>query len=55
MIWRFPAFLRGQEEERCPELIRERGEETKKKSSLLLAKTFSSDLPSSAERNQKLP
>lgn len=31
MIWRFPAFLRGQEEARCPELIRERGEETKKK------------------------
>lgn len=54
MILRFPAFLRGQDKARCPELIRE-GEGRGKKIRFTPCQDFSSDLTSFAERNQKKP
>lgn len=54
MILRFPAFRRGQDEARCPELIR-KGEGREKKIRFTPCQDFSSDLTSFAERNQKKP
>lgn len=55
MILRFPAFLRGQDEARCPELIREGEGRGEKKIRFTPCQDFSSDLTSFAERNQKKP